>query len=784
MSHLFKRFTLLWATAGCLLALTAVLFSPPAATSAAPAEDGELLLNGGFETGLEPWWVTANVSPNTAGQNLVATVTNGGVNRWDAIVGQHNLAVQLGGNYTLTFSASASTPVTVTVIWQQNGGSYTTYFSSLLPLTSNPQTFNFNFTAAHDDPAGTFQFQIGGQGDFVLTLDEVSLVGPLPNTEPPPALPIIRLNQVGYLPAAPKWATVVHTSTTPLNWTIYDVTQTVVLTGTTIIFGENVLSDEHIHHVDFSVLQTEGMSYTLAVADEVSHPFNISAEVYSQLKYDALAYFYHNRSGITLTMPYAGGEQWTRPAGHLNVAPNTGDFDVPCFDQTDTQGQQWEGCNYTLDVVGGWYDAGDHGKYVVNGGISVWTLLNLYERGQFTAGADAAAFADGMLNIPENSNEVSDLLDEAWWQMNFMLSMQVPMSGTVEGELLEGMVHHKVHDANWTGLGLAPHEDAQTRYLYPPSTAATLNLAATAAQCARIFEDIDPAKAEQCLTAAERAWQAAVAHPTMYAANNFTGGGPYDDTDVSDEFYWAAAELFVTTGDEMYSSYLITSTHYLTIPAGSSALGWQQVAGLGTISLATVPNSLPAADVDQAQQAIVEAADGYLATLEAEGYRLPFTDEAYPWGSNSSVLNNMLMVALAYDLTGEVGYFNGVSQGMDYLLGHNPVDQSYISGYGERPLQNPHHRFWANQLDDAFPSAPAGAVSGGPNSGIQDPYAQTIFPNGCPPQLCFVDHIDSWSTNEITINWNAPLAWVAFFLDEQGGESVNQQIFLPVVVHD
>ena len=128
------------------------------------------------------------------------------------------------------------------------------------------------------------------------------------------------------------------------------------------------------------------------------------------------------------------------------------------------------------------------------------------------------------------------------------------------------MVHHKLHDANWTGLPLAPADDPQPRYLYPPTTAATLNLAAVAAQCARVFRGIDDAFAARCLTAAETAWTAARAHPAMYARNNFTGGGAYDDTDVSDEFYWAAAELFVTTGKPQYYRFITHSPHFLEVP--------------------------------------------------------------------------------------------------------------------------------------------------------------------------------------------------------------------------
>jgi endoglucanase len=132
------------------------------------------------------------------------------------------------------------------------------------------------------------------------------------------------------------------------------------------------------------------------------------------------------------------------------------------------------------------------------------------------------------------------------------------------------------------------------------------------------------------------------------------------------------------------------------------------------------------------------------------------------------VLNNAIILALAADMTNDAKYVNAVAEGMNYILGRNPLDQSYVTGYGERPLQNPHHRFWAHQANAKFPSAPAGVVSGGPNSGLQDPYVQAAGLAGCAPQKCFVDNIEAWSANEMAINWNAPLAWVAGYLDEKG----------------
>ena len=124
-------------------------------------------------------------------------------------------------------------------------------------------------------------------------------------------------------------------------------------------------------------------------------------------------------------------------------------------------------------------------------------------------------------------------------------------------------------------------------------------------------------------------------------------------------------------------------------------------------------------------------------------------------------------MGLAYDVTKDPKYVDAAEDSMSYLLGRNPLDQSYVTGYGARPLRNPHHRFWAHQANPAFPEPPPGILSGGPNSNLQDPYGVAARLRGCAPMKCFVDHIEAYSANEEAINWNASLAWVAAFLDEQ-----------------
>jgi endoglucanase len=198
--------------------------------------------------------------------------------------------------------------------------------------------------------------------------------------------------------------------------------------------------------------------------------------------------------------------------------------------------------------------------------------------------------------------------------------------------------------------------------------------------------------------------------------------------------------------------------------------------------MAVVSKGADAGTMGQMRMQVADAADEYLKYISGSGYSVPFksgADGKYPWGSNSFIVNNALILALAHDFTGQRKYFDGAFEAAGYLLGRNPLGQCYVSGYGSKPLQWPHHRFWAFQVNKRFPTAPPGCLSGGPNSSLEDPYVQAAGLAGCAPQKCFLDHIEAWSVNEISINWNAPLAWLSSFLDEKGPTVVSEVAELP-----
>jgi len=796
--------------------LPSVVFAGQDNSPILPEYKHDLLYERTFDLGLcFPWHICEDsggkcdfevVDVPGGGKAFSIIIKDKGQNAWSVQMRHRGITLENGHTYTVRFKIWADKPTQAYAKIGMMGDPYTEYWNNdgqKINVTTTPTVIEktFRMNGATDDTC-EFGFHLGGQNCTGGTpnrvyLDDVSLYDPQFIKPEVYVLPYadVRVNQVGYLPGASKYATVITNSTQPIKWNLKDSSGKVVLEGNTKVFGLDEDSQDYVHWIDFSSFTTEGKGYyfelpTVNSDTNYSHPFDISKNIYSQMKYDALAFFYHKRSGIEITMPYAGREDLCRPAGHVDKGENQGDGSVPTWPQDDEYAG-YPQKSYRKNVIGGWYDAGDHGKYVVNGGIAVWTMQNQYERAKIMGKANEGEYVDGGMNIPENTNGYPDILDEARWEIEFFKKMQVTAS---EDASIAGMVHHKIHDFRWTALGMLPHEDPQPRYLRPVSTAATLNAAATLAQAARLWEEYDRTFAQDCLEKAEIAWQAALKNPKIYAeytpGSGGPGGGPYNDDYVEDEFYWAACELFITTGKSEYKDYLTKSKHYLEMPwkmgDGSNANGedsglwgcftWGTTAGLGTVSLALVPNDLPSSEIQKARNNIAKAADMWLANIEKQGYRLPMLqaeDErgGYPWGSNSFIINMAIVMAYARDFTGDNKYFDGIQEAMSYLMGRNGMDQCYITGYGERPLTNPHDRFWTPQTSAKWPAPPAGILAGGPNSRFEDPTITAAVLKDTPPQKCYIDHTDSWSTNEITVNWNAPLAWVTAYLDEnqEGG---------------
>ena len=198
-------------------------------------------------------------------------------------------------------------------------------------------------------------------------------------------------------------------------------------------------------------------------------------------------------------------------------------------------------------------------------------------------------------------------------------------------------------------------------------------------------------------------------------------------------------------------------------PAG--AFDWRSVAGLGRLDLALYGDNLAPDDKAMIMASVVSAGRNFLSLQAKEpfGHIYRPASNRYDWGSNQLILQNMIVVSAGYDLTGELPFLNGVRESIDYIFGRNAMNMSYVTGYGSVFAKNQHSRWYAHQTDSTLPNPPVGTLAGGPNSTLVDDVARARL-QGCAPQTCYIDDIMAWGTNEMTINWNAPLVYIASFL--------------------
>ncbi len=561
----------------------------------------------------------------------------------------------------------------------------------------------------------------------------------------------ILVNQIGYLPYADKIATVITTAQQPLHWELRNIaTEAIELAGWSKVYGIDKASGDPLQHVDFSNCHADGVYQLTVHPVGASEPFVIAADLYPELPNEAMAYFYFHRMGVPVEAEFLAN------AGHARAALHPGDDAIP-FHRGWNQG--------TLNVRYSWADAGDFGIYPVNQAIAAWTLLNCFERYPL-------AFPDGSLSIPERANGIPDLLDEVRFGSTFMLGMLPPT----------GLAPHKVHNEQWSAVPVVDlaAENALPRYAQPPSTNATYAVARNAAHLARVFQAYDPEFAFAAWQIAQTAWQRVESEPLVYYTVDTVddiGGGDYDDVRHEDDRYAAAVEMYLTacrfndSGRNSYRTVVWESTDYQKV----TAFTWSEVGTLGTLSLLSVANDLPAADLERMQFNLLQYADRLLQIIANEGYPTTLPgDRPYPWGSNSFLVNDLILLAYAYDLSKDLQYLKAIHRGMDYLLGNNAMKLSYITGYGHCYETDTHDRWAWGCYQKGIPY-PKGWLVGGPNNLLIN---EPSTPRNRPAAKSYAAKntaFDAWCSKENAINWNAPLVWVAQYINAHRADLCHPQ---------
>ncbi|MDZ7607892.1 MAG: glycoside hydrolase family 9 protein [Cyclobacteriaceae bacterium] len=542
-----------------------------------------------------------------------------------------------------------------------------------------------------------------------------------------PDSPQIRINQLGYFTNGPKKFIVADAAATSFD--IIDMDGKTVFSGKLEPKGNWDKSGEAVSLGDFSTFVQEGQ-YRIALDNGISsYQFEIGMDVFDSVKVATMKCFYLHRISEPIEEKHAG--VYKRPLGHedlqLAFHPSTG----------KTSG--------TLDTPGGWYDAGDYGKYTINTGITVAMMLATYEK-------YPAAYPDGSLNIPESGNGVPDILDEAKVAIDWMLTMQDD----------DGGVFVKVTPLSFDGF-VMPENSKKDRVVIGKSTAAALHLAAVGAMVGRIYKPIDAEYAQKLLAAAVRAWQWAQANPEVYYAKNpdDVSTGAYSDVRLEEEFFWAAAELFITTGGGEYLQKIQPKLGGIKFRLEENWCNYLD--NLGYYSLLGASSPLDEAGKKQVADGLIKLADSLSLAHQAIPYQIPV--DHFIWGSSSDVLDGAMIFANAYDVTKDHKYLDRAVESFDYILGKNATGYSMITGFGSKQVMNIHHR---PSAADSIAAPYPGFVVGGPNFRLQDKgsldaaglhYASEL------PAKSYIDVVESYASNEICINWNAPCIYMLGFFD-------------------
>ena len=435
------------------------------------------------------------------------------------------------------------------------------------------------------------------------------------------------INQVGYRSNDAKEFALVDGSG---NVEIVNASGTTVLTVTPGVSSTWAPSGQNVQLVDFSELKTPG-TYSIKVGGQVLRSdLKVTDKPFEDVAKASLKWYYYQRASMELEESYAG--QWKRAAGHTNPSAKL---------------HSSTGASGTINSSKGWYDAGDYGRYIVNSGITTYTLLSLYEH-------FPDYFKTLKWNIPAEGN-LPDLLAEIKYNLDWMLTMQAA----------DGMVYHKLTTLQFPG-DVMPAQDKDKLYVIGRGTAAALDFAGVMAAAYRVYKPFDEDYANKCLDAAKKAYAWAEKNPKVIFNNPMgVGTGTYSDGKLDDEMVFAQMELFISTGDASYKPTL-NANEASIIPA------WPEMYGLAVYGAATHPAET-GAEAATAKTMLNDFAKEY-AYVATKGFGVVMSNEDFVWGSNAVAGNQGVFLLHAYYVTGEQKYYEAAKKVMDYLLGKNPLD--------------------------------------------------------------------------------------------------------------
>lgn len=569
----------------------------------------------------------------------------------------------------------------------------------------------------------------------------------------------VLVNLLGYLPDAEKVAVVVSAGSSG-TWQIIDSNGNAVAgaSGSTTVQTSDINSGEAVHHADFSSFKAPGQGYKLRVTiggtAHQSESFDIHANLYANKKLPQaiMKVVHYARAGMA-TAAFPEFNVAAHGAGHTND------------DSLGAHGTWCSGCSF--DVDGGWYDAGDNGKYMESHTAATWYFLNSWERMKDETDSSGTKLSNWDIgnDVTGESSSIPEFIHEMVWGTRWVAgAMNDPFTAKATPTRAD-LVSNKCTSASWPAYPVAYTQDVTSRACMGPSTSATYSAVRNLAHMARILKDYGSTStlvtvdgqssasgvAGKFWDVAQEAYSRAVgagasdlsssdlSFASSESPGHNVGSGPYQDDDMADDEYAAAVEAYLTacaysdaTAVAYYKNIVENHSYYKTVPhvpdwGTEGGLGDNdgEEAAMGTLSLIFGHDTyctdssykLPSSDLTSMKANLESLADDLITNMNGQNFPYaPAGDGGQiVWGSNSAQAGSAAILAAAYQTSGDKNYLKAAYRAFDYLLGTNPMRTSYITGFGIKSgeccaVNAVHHRSY----NAGGQGVPRGVIVGGP----------------------------------------------------------------------
>lgn len=596
--------------------------------------------------------------------------------------------------------------------------------------------------------------------------------------------PAIHVNQEGYAPSLPKQAQVGYylgsAGELQIEATTFELVEAVsgnvVFSGTLSPRRETgyVYSPQPYQHVleaDFSAFTTAGEYQLVVPGLGASLPFVINEGVAMGFLRTYAQGLYHQRCGTSCSLPFT---RFTHEACHTAAAEiPAGEAEYAFTYKTiaERNGDAKNNPRHTaprmanegsllypfvnrgkIDVALGHHDAGDYSKYLTNSAGLAHLLA-------FTAEAIPGAAALDNLGLPESGDGISDLLQEAKHEADFIAKMQDA----------DGGFYFLVYPKNRSYEGDVAPDRGDTQVVWPKNTASSAAATAVLAQLGSSprFKAAFPAEAAAYLEKAKRGWEflmtAIARHGKDGAYQKLTHYGDIFMHD--DELAWAACELFLATGERQYRDKLL---EWFPNPANpdTKRWGWMGMCeaygnAIRSYAFAARMGRIGAEQLDadylaRCEQQVVQAGDEALRWSRQSPYgtALPEATRHVMAAGWYFSMDQAADMAVAFQLDPKADYIAALTSNMNYEAGSNPVNVAYLTGVGVKRQREIVHQ-WANVDPRSLPmnGIPLGNVQSGPSalpgySSAGNELARLSFPSddGSGAKYPFYDRwTDTWN---------------------------------------